>query len=163
MNTKTRMFPLSELLSCPQEYFDQLVTPAVHGVFADESDTARVISAFIFLHQMKDWAKEGGIIAKNESDYWGSCPFAQIVMEIATGAKHQFVDDNRATRDPAVLHFRKVSGYGMGVYGKGPYSLANFQVEGRRVLTAEVEWHGMEAVLREPCVWWECKLKLTDG
>lgn len=158
MTTKTQLFPLSELLSHPQEFFDQLVTPAIYGVFADESDTARVISAFILLHQMKDWAKAAGVIAKDESDYWGECPFAQIVMEIATGAKHQFVYDKNATNDPAVLRFRKVSGYGMGVYGLGPYSLANFQVEGRRFLTEEPGWHGMESVLREPCVWWERKL-----
>ncbi len=159
MNDKPpRLFPLAEILGHPRQFFDQLVSPAVYGVFADESDTVRVISAFILLHQMKDWAARGGVIAKDESDYWEHCPFAQIVMEIATGAKHQTVSKDTIVADPSLLRFRKVSGYGQGAYGVGPYGLANFQVEGRRFKAEPPGWHGMESVLREPCVWWEKKL-----
>lgn len=118
-----------------------------------------MISAFILLHQMKDWAGRGGIIAQDEGDYWEHCPFAQIVMEIATGAKHQIVSKATVVRDPSVLRFRGVSDYGMGAYGVGHYSGANFQVEGRRFKADVPGWHGVAEVLSEPRDWWAEKLK----
>lgn len=152
------LFPLAEVLGHPREFLDQLVTPAVADVTGNDSDAVRVISAFILLHSMKDWAKRAQIIANEKVDYYDQCPFAQIVMEIATGAKHQTVSDAAIAADPSVLRFRKVSGYGQGAYGVGPFGVANFQVEGRRLKGETPGWHGIRKVLREPHDWWAAKL-----
>lgn len=152
------LFPLAEVLGHPREFFDQLVTPAVTDVMGNDADTVRVISAFILLHSMKDWAKRVQIICDEKVDYYDQCPFAQIVMEIATGAKHQTVSDAAIASDPSVLRFRKVSGYGQGAYGVGPYGVANYQVEGRRLKREAPAWHGIGKVLREPHDWWAAKL-----
>ncbi|MFN3930868.1 MAG: hypothetical protein ACK4JY_03880 [Brevundimonas sp.] len=158
--TSPPLFPLAEILGHPREFFEQLVRPAVEAVPGNDSDTVRVFSAFILLHSMKDWAARGEIIANEKTDYFDQCPFAQIVMEIATGAKHQTVSSAAIVADPSVLRFRKVSGgYGKGAYGLGAYGggVANFQVEGRRLKSDAPGWHGIRTVLREPCEWWAAK------
>lgn len=115
-------------------------------------------SAFILLHSMKDWAKRAQNIVDDKVDYYDQCPFALIVMEIATGAKHQTVSMEPMVSDPAVLRFRLARGYGRGAYGVGPYAVAYFQVEGRRLKGELPGWHGIRKVLREPHDWWAAKL-----
>lgn len=154
MTTSTT--PVAGLVSGAAEYFNNVALPMVQRAVEAPNDTAAALGAFTLLFHVKDWAKRDGLIP-SEADYWNTCPFGQLVAEIANGGKHAELTDRKLTTSPHVVQFRSC-GFGQGGFGVGPFGTANIQVNGIRAPGEAPCWWSTKEVLETVRDWWKGRL-----
>ena len=143
---------LRGLISGASEYLT-VADEAVIRAIANPSDRLAVLSAFLFVNHLRDWAGRDGMLPFNIK----TCRFYEAIREVANGTKHLLL----APKSHPDLHTAEVmtiSGYGRGPYGSGPYGVPYIYLRARRSADEETHFYVAGVVLAEAIGWWKAAL-----
>lgn len=127
-----------------------LVRIAVDTAASKPADVLSVLSAFLFVNHIRDWAtKEGkrpvGIAAS---------PFYEAIREIANGTKHLVLTASHHP-DLHATEIKVIRGFGKGGYGVGPFGTPYIHLRARRRSDEGERLSSANSVLKASLEWWE--------
>lgn len=143
---------LRGLISGVAEYLT-LADEAVARAAANPADRLAVLSAFLFVNHLRDWASRDGSLPPDSK----TCPFYEAIREVANGTKH-LVLAPKSHPDLHTAEVMTISGYGKGPYGAGPYGAPYIYLRARRTADDETYFYIAGLVLAEAIAWWKAAL-----
>ena len=144
---------LRGLVSGVAEYL-VLAEQAVRQAVAKPSDRLAVLSGFLFVNHLRDWARRDGTLLGDVK----ASPFYEAIREVANGTKHLILDP----KSHPCLHTAEImtiSGYGKGPYGAGPYGAPYIYLRARRSIDEEEYLYTAGIILDEALTWWKTALE----
>lgn len=143
---------LRGLISDAADYLT-LAEQAVERAIAHPSDRLAVLTGFLFLNHLRDWARKDGVLPPSIK----SCPFYETIREVANGTKH-LVLDPKSHPDLHAAEIMPLGGYGMGPYGRGTYGKPDIFLRARRGADDEEYFYIAGIPLSEALSWWRSAL-----
>jgi len=143
---------LRGLISGVADYLG-LAEQAVERAIKDPSDRLAVLTGFLFVNHLRDWAGRDGVLPTGMK----ASPFYEAIREVANGTKH-LVLDPKSHPDLHTAEIMKISGYGAGPYGAGPYGAPYIYLRARRSTGEEEYFYVAGIILAEAIRWWKAVL-----
>lgn len=130
-----------------------LAEQVVGRAISNPSDRLAVLSGFLFVNHLRDWARTDGVLPSTVK----SSPFYEAVREVANGTKHLILDP-KSHPDLHAAEIMTISGYGTGPYGAGPYGAPYIYLRARRGTEDEEYFYTAGSILGEALSWWKAAL-----
>lgn len=131
----------------------ELTEQAVERANRYPSDRLVVLTAFLFVNHLRDWARKDGVLPSAVK----SSPFYETIREVANGTKH-LVLDPKSHPDLHAAEIMKLGGFGSGPYGRGAYGEPDIFLRARRGADDEEYFYIAWIPLNEALGWWRSAL-----